>query len=147
MHVEVSLELPRQHATVPTVRRVIGRLLDELGVAEDVVGDVQLAVSEACNNVVLHAQETDAYKVAFELDAERVTVTVIDSGGGFDVETLVPAGDEAEQGRGLSLMRALMDAATFTPVEGGTAARMETRLSLRPDSPFAQLQEGSGALS
>ena len=142
MHIEVSLELPRQQATVPTVRRVIGRLLDELGVAEDVVGNVQLAVSEACNNVVLHARASDAYHVAFELDAERVAVTILDRGGGFDPDTLHPAGEDAERGRGIALMQSLMDDATFSFVDGGTEARMETRLALRPDSPIVRLHGG-----
>lgn len=137
MHVEVSLELPRQQATVPTVRRVIGALLDQLGVTETVVDDVELAVAEACNNVIRHARDTHQYQVAFELDAEHVSVTVVDRGGGFDVETLVPAQPDEERGRGLTLMQALMDDTTFTIADGGMQARMETRLELRPDSPFS----------
>ena len=113
-HLDLSVSLPRESVSVPVVRRLAAQALRAFGVHDDDVDDVQLAITEACANVIDHAAETDTYDVKIELAADRCAITVVDQGAGFDA-TSVPrlADDDAEVGRGLGLMRALVDNLAF----------------------------------
>ncbi len=92
-----------------------------LAIDPELLDDLKTAVSEACNNVVLHAYggEAGPMSVSLFIDAERIRVTVEDRGAGL------PAAAPAE-GIGLSVIRALaQDVALESPPEGGTRVQME----------------------
>jgi serine/threonine-protein kinase RsbW len=113
-HLDLSVSLPRESVSVPVVRRLATQALRAFGVDDEDVDDVQVAITEACANVIDHAAATDTYDVKIELAADRCAITVVDQGVGFDA-TSVPrqAADDAEVGRGLTLMRALVDNLAF----------------------------------
>lgn len=78
------------------------------------IDDVQVAITEACANVVDHATDSDTYEVKVGLAADRCAITVVDQGLGFDATTVpLRAEPDAESGRGLVLMRALTDNVAF----------------------------------
>ena len=52
--VRFCLMFPREALSVPVMRRVLGDTLRRLGVDEDCIGDLLLAVTEACTNVLQH---------------------------------------------------------------------------------------------
>jgi serine/threonine-protein kinase RsbW len=88
--------------------------MEELGVAEACADDIQVALTEACTNVILHSGPGDAYEVAVDVDATSCVIRVIDRGHGFDVEGVRgPAGESAESGRGMGLMESLVDQVLF----------------------------------
>jgi serine/threonine-protein kinase RsbW len=141
------LSLPRDEASVPVVRRLCKSALDDLGVHETCVSDIELAVTEACTNVLKHAHGTpDIYDVNVEFNDHDCSIRVIDSGAGFDAskegreEALV--GDES--GRGIHLIRALVDNVQFTSrPEDGTVVHLEKRLVLMPNSILQRLADAS----
>jgi serine/threonine-protein kinase RsbW len=97
------------------VRRLAAQALRAFGVVETDVDDVQLAITEACANVIDHAADTDTYDVKVELAADRCAITVLDQGGGFDAAAVPERPeDDSDVGRGLLLMRALVDNIAFT---------------------------------
>ena len=113
-NLDLSVSLPRESVSVPVVRRLAAQALRAFGVHDEDVDDVQLAITEACANVIDHAAETDTYDVKVELAADRCAITVVDQGSGFDAgEVPERAHDDAEMGRGLALMRALVDNVAF----------------------------------
>jgi serine/threonine-protein kinase RsbW len=126
---ELSVNLPREGGSVPVVRRLAAQALRSFGVTEHDVDEVQLAITEACANVIDHAAESETYEVLVELAADRCAITVVDQGGGFDA-TAVPADahDHAESGRGMALMRALVDNVAFTsqPQAGAVVHMVKT---------------------
>lgn len=135
---DLSVSLPRESVSVPVVRRLAGQALVAFGVHPDDVGDVQLAITEACGNVIDHAGATDTYDVKVELSSKRCTLTVIDQGGGFDA-TAVPErpDDDAEAGRGLALMRALVDNLAFrNEPQAGAVVHMVKSLRYDPAHPL-----------
>ena len=86
-----------------------------------------MAVSEACANAVEHASGADHYEVTLDVNTDRITATITDQGQGLDEETLSAKmpGPGATRGRGLPLMRALSDEATFTVQPGiGTTVQL-----------------------
>jgi serine phosphatase RsbU (regulator of sigma subunit)/anti-sigma regulatory factor (Ser/Thr protein kinase) len=102
------------------LRERLGAWFRERGVAEGVLEDVVLAVSEAVANSMEHAYGLD--------DAESVVVgaavpgpivvTVRDRG------PWRPSLERSERGRGIRLMRSLMDEIEFSTSASGTLVRM-----------------------
>lgn len=145
MELFFSLCLPREGVTVPVVRHLCRASLRNLGVEDDCVSDIELAVSEACSNVLKHGSGAEQqYEVTVSVDQRRARVTVSDTGGGFEVAgrgATVPD-ERAEGGRGLLLMRHLVDELHFiTESREGTTLRLEKELVLEPDSVLGRLPE------
>ena len=71
---------------------------------------VEIAITEACANAVIHADPADDYEVRIRSGGGWCLVEVVDSGGGFDAAA-VPAqpAQTATCGRGLMLIRGLVD--------------------------------------
>jgi serine/threonine-protein kinase RsbW len=137
-HLDLSVALPRESVSVPVVRRLAAQALRAFGVLDEDVDDVQLAITEACANVIDHAGATDTYDVKIELSADRCAITVVDQGGGFDVDQ-VPArpDDDAEMGRGVALMRALVDNVAFrNEPQAGAVVHMVKTLRYVEDHPL-----------
>lgn len=93
--------------------------------------NVPVALSEALSNAILRGNGDDPLKhvhVRAEVDNERLVIEVADEGPGFDFDAKViePAeGDlDREDGRGLFLMRKLMDRVERVAVPNGNAVRM-----------------------
>jgi serine/threonine-protein kinase RsbW len=98
----------------------LGRLaltgIARLGAApfpDEVLGDVKLALTEACTNSVRHAYDggTGAVSIAYELHPDRLVVEVLDNGAGFErAGVRVDPEDELnEGGLGIAIIEALTD--------------------------------------
>lgn len=93
------------------------------------VEDLQVAVSEACANVVRHAypgEISDESEILFRCstDGGKITAEVTDQGCGFDGRTGRSDPDK-EGGFGLILIYRLMDQVRFwSSPESGTTIRM-----------------------
>lgn len=137
-HLDLSVALPRESVSVPVVRRLAAQALRAFGVLDEDVDDVQLAITEACANVIDHAGATDTYEVKIELAADRCALTVVDQGSGFDVASIPEhASDDAEMGRGLTLMRALVDNVAFrNEPQAGAVVHMVKTLRYIEDHPL-----------
>jgi serine/threonine-protein kinase RsbW len=116
MRMSVRLHLPREAESVPAVRRLLRCALSILHVDRQSGADLEIALTEACANVVKHADGADKFEVLLNVAADRVAIDVVDNGNGFDAAGLDAAGDgapapaaEGEHGRGLFLIRALSD--------------------------------------
>ena len=143
MEIHFSLCLPRDQESVPVVRHICRDALRELGVASHCVGDVELAVTEACTNVLKHAHSTEtSYDVTIAVHDTECYIRVIDSGAGFDHATKgheeALTGDEA--GRGILLMRSLVDNVHFASIpEQGTIVHLHKHLDLTEGSILKHL--------
>lgn len=120
---KVRLELDSQPESVALVRAAVSGLAEYRELDAEVLNDVKTAVSEACNNVVVHAYAGDCGPLAVDLDADcaGVSATVRDSGVGFQA-----LGERDDgMGVGLAVISALAARAEFaTAADGGTEARM-----------------------
>jgi serine/threonine-protein kinase RsbW len=81
--VKLCLMFPRETVSVPVVRRVLGDTLRELGIDEEAVADLLLAVTEACTNVLQHSGQGHRYEVVASIGENGCLVEVVDSGAGF----------------------------------------------------------------
>ena len=133
MDISLALTLPRDEQTVPVARHIVRHAMEQVGVEETCVYDVELALSEACTNVLRHSGPGDQFIVRLDLEDRIGVIRVIDVGHGFDSAKLQAenAAPEAERGRGLGLMQALVDRVDFTSrPEAGTIVTLEKVLTL-----------------
>lgn len=135
--INLVLELPRDTATVPLVRHLTKHALWEIGVKRPCVADVELAVTEACANVVEHASGEDLYSVEVRVTEEQCEIRVIDTGRGFDFESLHHEPESSsDRGRGIALMKILVDTIHFrSEPEQGTIVHLVKNLEFDDDKP------------
>lgn len=131
MDMRFSLALPRDAMSIPVVRRVTGEALRGLGVAEDCVDDLLVAISEACTNVIEHARANGDYQVTGHVDDGTCLLKIMDWGRGLRSAPPEP-GPLSESGRGIMLMRALVDDLNIDSAPGrGTVVHLRKRLTWR----------------
>jgi serine/threonine-protein kinase RsbW len=132
----VRLSLAATAENVVLVREMLAGIADGVGLDAPHLHDIQTAVTEACNNVVLHAYdgEQGPLDVEVRLQERTFAVRVLDRGIGMGIQE---DGQEAG-GIGLHVMRTLARAVEFDlPSRGGTSVCMEFHApqaaSLDPD--------------
>lgn len=123
MILKVSLDLPGDGTYLRIARRVGHTLLEDMGVIDQDVADIEFIVGELCTNVVRHAQSLDngRFMVMLEYHADKVVVVVEDKGVGLpfkDVREVGSArldldGSERLGGFGLNLVRKMADHIEF----------------------------------
>jgi serine/threonine-protein kinase RsbW len=94
--------------------------------------NVPVALTEALSNAILRGNREDPAKhvhIHARVDAKRLVVEVKDEGIGFDldsstVDPTTPDNVQREDGRGLFLMRKLMDRVERVEAERGSIVRM-----------------------
>ena len=109
MRMSVRLNLPREVDSVPAVRRLLRCALSTLRVDRQAGADLEIALTEACANVVKHAAGVESFEVRLDVGEDRCSIDVVDEGDGFDLSAdpvMSPPAD-SERGRGLFLIKAL----------------------------------------
>ena len=141
MQISLSLCLPRDEVTIPVARHICRHALEDLGVADDCRADIEVALTEACANVLKHSGGEDEYEIKVSVEGEACVIRVIDTGRGFDAT--VPfdrASADDESGRGIALMQALVDQVKLeSKPEEGTVVHLEKRLEYRESSILKRL--------
>ena len=143
VEIRYSLRLPRDAVTVPLVRTICRDAMSRLGVTPDCQGDVALALTEACANVVQHAGgDENEYEVQIEFAGGICHIRVLDKGRGIDLrdsartETIL----DQDSGRGIVLMRLMADRIAFeSRPEDGTIVHLQKRLELEENALLAAL--------
>jgi serine/threonine-protein kinase RsbW len=141
------LEIPPRNDHLARARQFVADAARGTPLGPHRLANLQLAVSEACANAI-NAQVAsgvdDDIAIRCAVSGERIEVTVIDRGGGFDpdgVPGLPPPDDprrlEFENGLGLPLMHAFADALQIGPAPGGTAVRLVMLAPLGGGPPAA----------
>ncbi len=121
----VRLDLESRPETLTLVRGMLGGIAELLAIDPELLDDLKTAVSEACNNVVLHAYggEAGPMQVRLYLGVDRIRVAVRDSGVGISPRS---ASEPRPPGVGLPVIQALADEVQFTcRPDGGTEVEME----------------------
>ena len=78
----VRLRLESRPQTLTIVRGMLGGVAEPLAIDPELLDDLKTSVSEACNNVVLHAYggEAGPMEVGLFVAEDRFSVTVSDRG-------------------------------------------------------------------
>lgn len=116
-----ELALDATMADLPAILSFVETACLDAAVNPDLVFDLQLAVEEACSNVIEHAYHGQGghLRVLFEAADNDVVITLHDQGQAFDPtrvaapNTALPLSKRPVGGLGLHLMRTLMDEVRF----------------------------------
>jgi serine/threonine-protein kinase RsbW len=122
----VCLTLSNQPDNVVLVREALSGMAETVGVDELDLNDIRTAVTEACNNVVLHAYDGEEGPLQIEMFVEPRAVEVVVRDHGSGIKPHIRSEQEAALGIGLSIIQALAPRVEFRDVPGGgTEVRME----------------------
>jgi serine/threonine-protein kinase RsbW len=117
-----TLEVPSSTENLAMIRDFVKRVGRQTGMEEQEIFNLELAVDEACANVIEHVYGNDTSKeviIRAICDDKEVRISVIDMGRGFDPTGVTPATiDSLVSGRksgglGIRLIRALMDEVSY----------------------------------
>jgi len=122
-----NLQVPSSTENLALIREFVTSVGRQATLSEEEITQLELAVDEACANVIEHAYGHDitkAVSVRATFDDEKLLISVIDEGRGFDpakvdqesVEELVHA--RKSGGLGIRLIRTLMDEVSYEIVPG-----------------------------
>jgi len=144
VEITVRLQLPRDALSVPVVRRLLATSMTTLGVESACIEDIGVALTEACTNVLDHAAGDEEYEVVAGFDDNVCTILVVDAGRGFDAAQVghAEADPDAEGGRGIHLMRALVDRVLFrSRPDDGMVVHLEKKLAFQDGAAIRKLAE------
>ena len=138
----VSITIPAEAEYLDIVRLTLYSFATKAGFSFEEIEDMKVAVSEACNNAILHAYEdadTGMIDMRLENDGEQLVITVQDYGHSFvNTGESVSSGPAKPEeiselsvgGLGIFLMEALMDEVqVHTGDIAGTKIVLSKRLS------------------
>ena len=88
-----------------------------------------------------HSGGDDEYEVRFSVEDDVCIIRVVDTGRGFDSTGLLASEPGAESGRGIEMMRALVDKVKLeSRPEDGTVVHLEKRLEFSERSVKKRLE-------
>ena len=137
------LQVPSSTENLALIREFVGSTAQQAGFDQKEIAKLELAVDEACANVIEHAYGHDTTKeviVRATLDEETLSIDVEDTGHGFDPNSVKQ--EELDQliskrktgGLGMRLMKTLMDEVHYE-IEPGkkNALHMMKKLKKKQD--------------
>ena len=119
-----TIQVPSNTENLAMIRDFVNGIGTRAGFTAPEVAKLELAVDEACANVIEHAYGPEVTKevlVRATLDGDAVQIDVVDTGAGFDpaeisqknLDQLVA--ERRSGGLGMRLMKTLMDEVHYEP--------------------------------
>jgi serine/threonine-protein kinase RsbW len=116
----------------------VGKAAEDAGLDESGIYAVQLAVDEACTNIIEHAYGGEGIgdiTISTQISDEGLTIKLYDLGKPFDPESVpvpqtdLPLEEIKPRGLGLYLMRKVMDDVSFefSPNNGNTCVLLKRK--------------------
>jgi serine/threonine-protein kinase RsbW len=126
---ELERSLPSKVAAISPFVDKLMRLIRKCGHAPEGENDVEIALREALANAIIHGNHEDPGKhvhVRCCCEPSEISLAIKDEGPGFNVDRIsdptAPENTGSAHGRGIYLMKALMDEVRFE--EGGVVVHM-----------------------
>ena len=124
----VRLTIPAKAEYISLCRLALTGLAQLRPLSPETLGDLKLALTEACSNSVRHAYVeggTGTVEILYRLLEDRIVVEVVDDGKGFDpTRAGEPDSELAEGGLGIAIIRALSDEFELENGGAGTGSRL-----------------------
>lgn len=127
------IEIESDPNNLITVEEFVNYFAKDMGLTNDQLSVLLLAVTEATTNAIIHANKCDASKtvsIRAHIEDSKLIVNVKDEGKGFDPSTIPdptkPENLLKDSGRGVYLMKVYMDDVKYKVTPTG----METILTL-----------------
>jgi serine/threonine-protein kinase RsbW len=122
-----QLHVPSSTENLSMIRDFVGSIGERAGFSKGEVVKLEVAVDEACANVIEHAYGSDTTRevtVKATIDSNAVQIRVVDTGLGFDPTSVADADLDSlirqrkSGGLGMRLIKSLMDEVHYEIVPG-----------------------------
>jgi anti-sigma regulatory factor (Ser/Thr protein kinase) len=128
----VRLRLSNRSENILLVREMLTGVAETVELDTSDLYDIRTAVTEACNNVSLHAYEGAEGPMDVELRSDTDVIEVVVRDRGVGIKPRIRAPDDPALGIGLPLIQALVHSVEFTDIDGrGTEVRMSFLVKCR----------------
>jgi serine/threonine-protein kinase RsbW len=136
--INVDVVVPNQTRYLSLIGNIAEQVAKEL---DDYPGDrdmlayhLNLALTEAMVNAIEHSSPGDEKKtvrVCIHLEDKNICIRVFDHGQGFDLNAVPPPNFEelGERGRGIFVIRNLMDSVNYRRTDSGNVLEMRKSLA------------------
>ena len=131
---EIRLELPSRLELLSIIDKVVDGIADQMSFEDDDKDAIAISVIEAGTNAVQHGHSHDENRhleIVFRMFPDRLEVDVTDHGTGFDLALLedatAPENLLKARGRGIFIMKSMMDDVQFQFSDRGTLCRLVKR--------------------
>lgn len=136
--IDIEITVPNQTRYLGLIGRIGENIAHELGgcpVDGETLGHhLNLVLTEALVNAIKHANSADPNKevhIRISVSDKDLLIRVYDNGQGFDLNLIPRTGCPDplnEQGRGIYIIRSLMDSVEYKKANGGNVLEMKKRL-------------------
>ncbi|KAA0895084.1 ATP-binding protein [Oryzomonas rubra] len=137
--VDIEIVVPNQTRYLSMIGKIGENVVRELdrfkGDREALAHHLNVVLTEAMVNAIKHANAADPSKeilIRISVSDREICIKVYDSGQGFDLTSVPDPSFEADQlgekGRGIFIIRSLMDSVEYKKADGGNVLEMKKSL-------------------
>jgi serine/threonine-protein kinase RsbW len=123
----VDLKLDGRPTATQELRAAVERVAEKCGLDRGERFDLKLAATEAVTNALKGSPENHTVEVTVAGHEDAVDVEVVDHGVFSRARAALHRGPDAESGRGIPIILALVDEVEFAQTSRGTRVRMSKR--------------------
>lgn len=134
--INLEIEIPTQTRYLGLIGNIGEQLARDLseytGDPEIFAYNINLVLTEALSNVIKYAGcDSPSLRICITIEGDLLSIQVHDQGQGFDLASLPCAEPEAlcERGRGLFIMRQIMDSVGYRKTENGNVLEMTKKIA------------------
>ncbi len=136
IHVDIVVPNKKRYLSlIGNIAEEVARALDRYAGDRDALAyHLNLVLTEAMANAIEHSSPVDTdhtVRVCIFIEEDDLCIRVYDHGQGFNID-LIPTpepDDLSERGRGIFLIRTLMDVVVYRQTEAGNMLEMHKRLN------------------
>lgn len=134
---EVDIKVPNQTRYLSLIGRIGEDIAKELGKysgdRETLAHHINVVLTEAMANAIKYAGADERDKmvhICINICASEILIRVYDHGQGFDISSIPTPNFEAleDRGRGIFIIRSLMDSVTYKKLQHGNVLEMSKKL-------------------
>lgn len=135
--IEVDIKVPNQTRYLSLIGRIgedIAKELDKYsGDRETLAYHINLVLTEAMVNAIRYANTEDPdtlVHILINISEDDLVIKVFDKGQGFDINAIPPPNfaELEDRGRGIFLIKSLMDSVCYKKTRGGNVLEMSKKL-------------------
>lgn len=128
---EITFKISSSLKELRKVEKETQRFAQVCGLNHEEKENLAIAVTEAVGNAIVHGNKKDLKKkvqITFQSKRDQIIVQVQDEGEGFDLKKLenplLPQNLMKENGRGIFILKTIMDDISFSFNQNGTTIKM-----------------------
>lgn len=141
--IEIHIRVPNQTYYLSLIGRLGEALAHQLkdfsGNRDTLANSINVVLTEAITNAIKHANRDDPEKhvdIRISVADKDLVIKVFDQGHGFDLNTIgaLEFGDKDlldTRGRGIYIIRSLMDSVAYSKTENGNVLEMRKHLDIQ----------------